>query len=138
MEAAAERFFFVQTNWLLLKDCYWGKEVRGGKTGSLRLGSRSADSHCQLQLAIISLQQKLGKSKTCNLQRIFQKKDNSAAVGFLFYLKKKKRNQLSRKSNERGGVSFWRIFFCKGTMNIKRILLAGTYIYDFFCMFKSN
>ena len=72
------------------------------------------------------------KSKTCNLQRIFQKKDNSAAVGFLFYLKKKKRNQLSRKSNERGGVSFWRIFFCKGTMNIKGILLAGTYIYDFF------
>jgi len=71
MEAAAEReVFFVQTNWLLLKDCYWGKEVRGGKTGSLRLGSRSADSRYvgQLQLPTISLQQKLEKVKQaiCN------------------------------------------------------------------------
>ena len=75
MEAAAERFFVVQTNWLLLKDCYWGKEVRGGKTGSLRLGSRSADSRYvgQLQLAIISLQQKLEKVKRAICKGYFRK-----------------------------------------------------------------
>ena len=82
----------MQKNWLLLKDCYWGKEVRGGKTSSLRLGSRSADSRYvgQLQLPIISLQQKLEKVKRaiCNAD-ISEKRQLSKSV-FLILLEEEK------------------------------------------------
>ena len=109
-------YFFVQTNWLLLKDCYW--ERRSAEAKQAHYGSLRAllTLRCRRPVAISNYLARV-KSKTCNLQRIFQKK-TTRQVCFLFHLKKK-RNQLSRKST----------FFCKGTMNIKKNIFFKCKLY---------
>ena len=112
-----ERGFF----WCKQIGCCWkivigerrSEEAKQAHYGSLRA---LLTLRCRRPVAISNYLARV-KSKTCNLQRIFQKK-TTRQVCFLFHLKKK-RNQLSRKST----------FFCKGTMNIKKNIFFKCKLY---------
>ena len=79
------------------------------------------------QLAIISAAQRSLKKVKCAICNGYFSKKTTRQVCFFFYFKKE-RNQLSRKPNDHGCVSF-----CKGQMRIKTKKEQGVITDNFFC-----